>query len=104
MRRPPGIGFNPGRMDTLRMLMHLPNFIKLYTRLWSDKRVGALPKIILALGIIYFLFPIDALTDFLVPIGYLDDAVVLAAALWAFIRLCPRRVVAEHVEIIDQGG
>jgi len=81
MRTPPGIGFNPGRMDTWRMLVHLPSFIKLYTRLW-----------------------IDALSDFLIPLGWVDDAAVLTAALWTFVKLCPRRVVQEHVEIIDEGG
>lgn len=35
--------------------------------------------IIGALG--YFIFPIDAIPDVLVPVGYTDDAAVLAAAL-----------------------
>ena len=104
MRTPPGIGFNPGRMDTWRMLVHLPSFIKLYTRLWSDKRVGALARAVLVLGVVYVIVPIDALSDFLIPLGWVDDAAVLTAALWTFVKLCPRRVVQEHVEIIDEGG
>ena len=104
MRTPPGIGFTPGRMDTWRMLVHLPNFIKLYTRLWADKRVSSLARAVLALGVIYFIVPIDALSDFIIPLGWVDDAAVLTGAFWAFVKLCPRRVVQEHVEIIDQGG
>ncbi len=104
MRTPPGIGFNPGRMNTWRMLVHLPNFFKLYARLWHDKRVGVLARAVLALGVLYFIVPVDALSDFIIPLGWADDTIVLMAALWAFIKLCPRRVVQEHVEIIDEGG
>ncbi len=104
MREPPGIGFTPGRMDTLKLLIHLPNFIKLYTRLWSDKRVSGVARTVLVVGLIYVIVPIDALSDFLLPLGLADDLAVAVAALWGFVKLCPRRVVQEHVEIIDQGG
>ncbi len=104
MDQPSGTGFNPGQMSTLRMLMHLPNFIKLYVRLFQDKRVSRLPKALLVLAVVYFLFPLDAIFDLALPLGYLDDGAVMIAALWAFIRLCPKRIVEEHVEIIDRGG
>jgi uncharacterized membrane protein YkvA (DUF1232 family) len=48
--------------------------------------------------------PIDAIFDFALPIGLVDDSAVLLGALWAFVKLCPKRIVQEHVEIIDQGG
>ena len=104
MATPPGIGFQPGGMNTLRMMAHLPNFIKLFTRLFADKRVSWLPKTVVVLGLAYALLPTDALFDYALPFGIVDDSLVLFGALWAFIKLCPRRVVEEHVEIIDQGG
>lgn len=103
MQTPPSIGFKPGAMNTIRLLAHLPNFIKLYGRLFKDKRVSWLPKALLVAAALYFVIPFDF--DFVIPgIGYVDDLVVVGAALWAFMKLCPRRVVQEHVEIIDQGG
>lgn len=104
MRTTPGIGFTPGQMSTLKLIMHAPNFLKLFVRLFSDKRVSSIAKGVLVLGLIYLIFPLDALSDLLVPLGWTDDLAVLAGALWLFIRLCPRRVVEEHVEIIDSGG
>ncbi|MFP4249671.1 MAG: YkvA family protein [Armatimonadota bacterium] len=104
MRTPSGVGFTPGQMSTLKMLIHLPNFIKLYTRLWADKRVSTLAKSLLVIGIAYVLMPFDALTDFLIPLGWMDDMAVMGGALWLFVKMCPRRVVEEHVEIIDEGG
>ncbi|MEA3401191.1 MAG: DUF1232 domain-containing protein [Armatimonadota bacterium] len=104
MREPSGIGFNPGQMNTLRMLVHLPNFAKLYVRLFQDKRVSWLPKAVLVLGLAYVALPSDLMPDLLIPLGWVDDSAVAIGALWSFIKLCPRRIVQEHVEIIDQGG
>ncbi len=99
---PPGWSGNP--LAVARLLLHIPNFIKLYWRLFTDRRVSWLPKAVLVAGILYFLVPIDVITDFALPVGWLDDAAVLIVAAKAFIKLCPRRVVQEHVQLIDQGG
>ncbi|MGC9319951.1 MAG: DUF1232 domain-containing protein [Armatimonadota bacterium] len=48
--------------------------------------------------------PSDLMPDLLIPLGWVDDSAVAIGALWSFIKLCPRRIVQEHVEIIDQGG
>lgn len=89
----------------LRMLLHLPNFIRLYSRLWRDPRVSLIPKAVLAAGIAYFIIPTDLLPDFpLIGLGHVDDIAVLIGALRLFISLCPRSVVEEHVQLIDQGG
>jgi uncharacterized membrane protein YkvA (DUF1232 family) len=89
----------------LRLLMHLPNLVKLYWRLFKDRRVNLVPKLVLVAGLIYLLVPIDALVDlpFVIP-GYLDDMAVMYLALRAFIKLCPPNVVREHVMLIDQGA
>jgi uncharacterized membrane protein YkvA (DUF1232 family) len=91
-------------MNTLRLIAHLPNFIKLYWRLFTDKRVSWLPKAAVVVGLAYALLPLDFLPDLALPFGLADDTAVAIAALWAFIKLCPKRIVQEHVEIIDQGG
>ncbi len=94
-----------GRGGTLRFLLHLPNLAKLYWRLFKDPRVSWVAKLVLILGVAYTVIPVDLLVDWPLPIpGYLDDAIVLAAAMSAFIRLCPRNVVREHVMLIDQGA
>ena len=89
----------------LKMLLHLPNFVRLYWRLFTDKRVSVFPKLILIAGVVYFVVPFDLLPDFpLVGLGQLDDAAVLIGALQLFIRLAPRRIVEEHVKLIDAGA
>jgi len=87
-----------------RFLVHLPNFVRLYWRLFRDKRVPLFPKALLVLALAYAVSPIDLLSDFSLPIiGVLDDIALVTLAVRYFIPLCPRNVVEEHVKLIDQG-
>ncbi len=99
MKPPPG----PNPMHNLRFWLNLPNFIKLYWRLFNDKRVWLLPKLLLVAGLLYWIMPLD-LIPWVPQIAWIDDTIVLAIALYSFIKLCPRRIVQEHVELIAQGG
>jgi len=99
-------GFGSSPLGLARFILHLPNFFKLYWRLFTDRRVSLLPKIILVLGVAYLLVPSDILFDFLPlpPLGLFDDTVVLIVAAKGFMALCPRRIVEEHVRLIDEGS
>jgi uncharacterized membrane protein YkvA (DUF1232 family) len=80
-----------------RVLWHLPRFARVFWGLFRDPRVPRWTKILPVLGVAYALFPFDAVTDFLVGLGWVDDVVVLYLCFWAFVRLSPPEVVAEHV-------
>jgi uncharacterized membrane protein YkvA (DUF1232 family) len=96
-------GRNPAA--TARFLAHLPNLVRLHWRLARDPRVSVWAKALLVAGVLYFLMPLDALPEFpLGPLGWIDDVAVLALATQGFMRLCPPRVVQEHVRLIDEGG
>ncbi len=97
-----GSGRNP--LAIARFILHLPNFFKLYWRLFTDRRVSLLPKIVLVLGVAYLLMPADLLPDLLLPLGLVDDTAVLIMAAKAFMALCPREIVEEHVRLIDKGS
>lgn len=89
----------------LRLLMNLPNMIKLYWRLFTEKRVSFLPKLILLSGLAYLVMPFDAIPDFpFVGLGQLDDVAVFLIAARMFVALSPRHVVEEHVAMIDSGA
>ena len=84
-------------------LFHLPDFVRLYWSLFWDKRAPVLPKIALALAIIYFISPIDLIPDFAIPgVGYIDDLVILALALRYFMKAMPKDLVAAKVDAIDK--
>ena len=96
-------GFGSSPLGLARFIRHLPNFFKLYWRLFTDRRVSLVPKIVLVLGVAYLLVPTDLLPDLLLPLGLLDDTAVLILAAKGFMALCPREVVEEHVLLIDEG-
>ena len=79
------------------MLRHLPNFARLYWRLFRDPRVSILPKALLVLTLVYVISPFDVIPDFIPVIGEMDDVAVVLSGLWLFIRLCPPEVVREIV-------
>ena len=79
------------------MLRHLPNFARLYWRLFRDRRVSMLPKALLVLTFAYVISPIDVIPDFIPVIGEMDDVAMVLSGLWLFIRLCPPAVVREIV-------
>ena len=99
----PGV-IGPNPLRSWRFWLHLPNFIKLFWRLFRDKRVPLLPKVILLVGIAYVVSPADILPEFLGWFGLLDDAVIMYLVLRGFIALCPSNVVEEHVRLISEGA
>lgn len=102
-----------GSFRFLRLLLHLPNFVRLAWRLFIDERVPVYRKAILVLAellaimfaIAYLVNPLDF--DFLPILGRIDDLIVgafviLVPGAWLFIRLCPEHIVREHVDRISR--
>jgi uncharacterized membrane protein YkvA (DUF1232 family) len=91
-------------IDFLRIIFNLPKFIKLYYRLFQDRRVPAQLKLILILALVYVISPIDLVPDWVLPLfGFADDLIVLVVALRYFLKKCPPEVVHEHVAKIELG-
>ena len=87
----------------IRLVSHLPSFIKLFARLIKDARVSLWPKMLIVLALAYVIAPVDLVPDFILGVGQLDDLVVLFVGLKLFLRLCPGEVVQEHVRSIAAG-
>jgi uncharacterized membrane protein YkvA (DUF1232 family) len=85
----------------LQVIRHLPNFVRLYWRLFRDRRVSILAKALLILTLGYLVWPFDLIPDFLPLIGEVDDVGIVLFGLWLFVRLCPPEVVRQRVEEIS---
>lgn len=103
MSVPAGPTPGPKQLDW-QLLRQLPNFVRLYWRLFRDQRVSIWPKALLVLSVAYIVFPFDLLPDTIPFIGEIDDLVIFLAACKGFMYLCPRDVVQEHVRRIDAKG
>jgi uncharacterized membrane protein YkvA (DUF1232 family) len=74
----------------------LPNLILLFKDLLKDARVPRGPKVVLAIGIVWLISPIDLLPEFLPVLGPLDDAVVAALVLRHLVHRAGAEIVREH--------
>jgi uncharacterized membrane protein YkvA (DUF1232 family) len=92
-----------GLRRLIQFVTQLPSFAKLFSRLAKDPRVGLIPKLVLSGTLLYFIMPFDLIPDFLPGIGQMDDLLVIFMGAQAFLRLCPKDVVQEHVHAIARG-
>ena len=88
----------------LQILAHLPDFARLYWRLFRDRRVSILAKALLVSALAYLVWPVDLVPDFVPFVGEVDDLAVVLSGLWLFVRLCPPEVVRERVREIAEKG
>jgi len=75
--------------------------LRLSIRLLQDARVPLIIRAIPFLGLLYLVSPIDLLTDIALPLGLLDDIVVIIATLTLFITLVPQAIVREQLSWMD---
>lgn len=83
--------------------MKTPNIIRLYWdqlrltwRLFKDRRVSLWMKGIGVLPVLYLIFPIDLIPDFIPVLGQMDDLAILYAGMRLFETIVPAHIVKEH--------
>lgn len=89
-------------LHILKLVRHLPQFAKLFWRLFRDRRVPLRAKAILVAALVYMLLPMDLLPDILPFVGVIDDITILLLAGRWFLSLCPPDVVQEQVMILSE--
>jgi uncharacterized membrane protein YkvA (DUF1232 family) len=86
-----------GRKDDARAVAGLvPDFVVLFRRLLSDRRLSRRRKFVLAALIPYLAMPFDLVPDFIPVAGYLDDAVIVAFVLRHVLRGSGPELIEEH--------
>ena len=98
-----GIVKQLGWRGFFQLIPHLPNFLKLFSRLIKDARVPLTSKLLLVGILAYVVLPADPVPDFLFGVGQLDDLAVILGGLRLFLRFCPPQVVREHLRAISAG-
>ena len=70
---------------------------RLVLALMRDRRVPLATKLIIPAAVVYLVSPIDLIPDIIPGLGQIDDVVILAVALVAFLAWVPRQVLMEHL-------
>jgi hypothetical protein len=92
-----------GPLQLSRLVIFLPQFVRLFYRLITDERVPMLAKMVPAMGLLLMLTPPALELDMIPIVGELDWIVIGYLSLKVFIWLCPPDVVREHVSQIGRG-
>jgi hypothetical protein len=92
-----------GPLQLSRLVMYLPQFVRLFYRLITDERVPTLAKMVPAMGVLLMLTPPALELDMIPIVGELDWLLIAYISLKVFIWLCPPDVVREHVSQIGRG-
>jgi uncharacterized membrane protein YkvA (DUF1232 family) len=74
----------------------LPNVVFLFKGLLHDPRVARTDKILLVVGIVWVVSPIDLIPEFIPVVGPLDDVVVAALILRRVVRHAGPETLARH--------
>jgi uncharacterized membrane protein YkvA (DUF1232 family) len=75
---------------------HFPAYMSFYLRLFADKRVPLLPKLLVVGAILYVASPLDLLPDFIPFIGELDDIALILFALNRLVAATPASLRRQH--------
>lgn len=70
--------------------------IAVYLRLIFDRRVPALPRLLLLFAAVYAVSQRDMIPDAIPPMGWMDDLIAIVLASRAFLRMCPDALIEEH--------
>ena len=83
--------------DRMRnLLMFLPNLVKLFGKLLTDKRVPATEKILVVGAIAYVIMPLDFVPDIIPFAGQVDDIYLVALTLLRLLSRTDQKVISEH--------
>ena len=77
-------------------LLLVPNLIKLYGRLMSDRRVPLRARALAMATLGYTALPIDIVPDFVPVLGQIDDVVVVALGLRRLAEVAGPELLNEH--------
>ncbi|MFJ2032899.1 YkvA family protein [Streptosporangium sp. NPDC087985] len=74
----------------------LPDLLRLLRRLAGDKTLPRGVRVRLALLMVYLAIPFDLVPDFIPVLGYVDDAIIVTAALRSVVRRAGLHAVRQH--------
>ncbi|GAA4360844.1 YkvA family protein [Paeniglutamicibacter cryotolerans] len=87
---------HPETISLKEALRLLPDVLRVIRRMAADKSVPGSVRIKLIMLLVYLLFPLDLVPDFLPVIGHADDLIILAMTLRAVIRSAGPAALRQH--------
>lgn len=80
--------------------MEKRNLVQRFIALVKNKNVPVLYKLIPLVGVVYLVWPFDAISDLLPVLGQLDDAALLTGAVALFLNIAEKKAEGETAQTI----
>jgi len=71
---------------------------------FRDRQTPHRARLVVLMGLVYWLLPIDAVPDEHIPWGFVDDVLIAVGCSRAFMHLCPDGVIARHATSVQQAA
>lgn len=75
--------------------------LRYYFLILSDRQTPLYVKILLAIGLLYIIVPVDIISDTIPLLGWLDDLAIASFAVALALRLVPKEVMARVRDTIS---
>jgi uncharacterized membrane protein YkvA (DUF1232 family) len=79
---------------------NIDHYIEFAKELKSDNRVPLVSRFLLWVAVIYFIWPLDFLPDFIPILGQLDGLIIIPILIILSIALIPKKIYREKYEKI----
>ena len=86
------------KIETLNikdLLFFLPDFMILFSRVLTDKRVSRKQKFVLACILGYIVMPLDLIPDFIPGLGFMDDLIIAIYGVHYLLSEIDREIIKE---------
>lgn len=84
------------RVTAAKLARAIPDVLVLFRGLLADPRTPLTSKLVVGLGFLYLVNPLDLIPEFVPVIGPFDDVIVTALVLRHLVKHAGRATVAEH--------
>jgi uncharacterized membrane protein YkvA (DUF1232 family) len=84
------------RMTAAKLARAIPDVLALFRGLLADPRTPLASKIVVGLGFLYLVNPVDLIPEFVPVIGPFDDVIVAALVLRHLVKRAGRETVIAH--------
>ena len=84
------------RMTAAKLARAIPDVLALFRGLLADPRTPLGSKVVVGLGFLYLVNPIDLIPEFVPVIGAFDDVIVTALVLRHLVKRAGRETVVDH--------
>ena len=84
------------RMTAAKLARAIPDVLALFRGLLADPRIPFVSKVVVGLGFLYLVNPLDLIPEFVPVIGPFDDVIVGALVLRHLVKRAGRETVTSH--------